>query len=121
MRLGRNRARCRCIFLKRIMDSIRVIIRDVITHQTAQMKLVEDDYVIEKVSSAAFDPAFRNSILPRTRKACACGPHTAGREEIGYLLAKLGITIQNQVTVRTRFREKFPSVAARSRGRSDAP
>ena len=90
------------------MDPIRVIIGDVITDQTAQMNLVKDDYVIEKLISTASNPTFRNSILPRTRKACACGFHSAGCEEIGYLFTKLGITIQNYVAVWTRFTKSLP-------------
>ena len=39
-----------------------MIIRDVFPDQTAQMNLIEDDYVIEKLSATTFDPAFRDSI-----------------------------------------------------------
>lgn len=92
------------------MDPIRVIIGDVITDQTAQMNLVKDDDMIEKLISTAFDPAFRNSVLPRTREACACGLHSAGCEEIGYLLAKLGITIQNHVAAWTRSAKSLPQL-----------
>ena len=42
-----------------------MIVRDVIPDQAAQMNLIEDDQVIEKLSATASDPAFRNSILPR--------------------------------------------------------
>lgn len=103
------------------MDSIRVIIRDVITHQTAQMKLVKDDDVIEKVISAAFDPTFRNSILPRTREACACGPHAAGREKIGYLLGQTWHHDRESRSDMDKLREKFPSAVARSNVQSDVP
>ena len=44
------------------MDSVCVIIRDVIPDQTAQMNVIEDDQVIEKLSATASDPAFRDSI-----------------------------------------------------------
>ncbi len=70
-RLARNRAHRRCVFLKRIVDSIHVIVRDVFSDQTAQMNLIEEDHVIEKVPSAAPDPAFRNSVLPGAGGACA--------------------------------------------------
>jgi hypothetical protein len=35
-----------------------VIIRDVFPDQTAQMNVIEDDYLIEKFSATASDPAF---------------------------------------------------------------
>jgi hypothetical protein len=78
MRLGRNRSPRRCVFLQRVVDSVRVIIRDVILDQTAQMNVVEDNQVIEKLSATASDPAFRHSILPRACRANACGSHAAG-------------------------------------------
>ena len=89
------------------MDSVRVIVRDVIPDQTTQMNVIEDDQVIEKLSATASDPAFRDSILPRACRAYACGFHAAGCQQLGYLLAKLGITIQDRVAVRTRFRKCF--------------
>ena len=45
------------------MDSVCVIIRDVIQDETAQLNVIEDDQVIEKLSAAASDPAFRDSNL----------------------------------------------------------
>jgi hypothetical protein len=52
-RLGGNRAHCRCVFLKRIVGSIRVIIGDVIADQTTQMSVIVNDRVIEKLSATA--------------------------------------------------------------------
>src|SRR4029453_13736331 len=72
-----------------------------------QMNVIEDNQVIEKLSATASDPAFRDSILPR---ACRAYVHAfcAGRSQhIGNLLAKLGITIQDRVAVRTGFRKGF--------------
>ena len=61
--------------------------------------------MIEELVSAAFDPSFGDSILPRTCRAYAFRLHCAGSQKIGYFLAKLAITIQNRVAVGTRFRE----------------
>ena len=61
--------------------------------------------MIDKLSSTAPDPTFRNSILPGACRAYACGLHAAGCQQLGDLLAKLGITIQDRVAVRTRFRK----------------
>ena len=92
------------------MDSVCVIIRDLIPDQTAQMNVIEDDQVIEKLFATASDPAFRDSILPRACGAYANGIHPERCQHIGHLMAKLRITIQNQVTVRTRFRKCFPQL-----------
>ena len=40
--LGRNRSHQRCVFLERVVDSVCVIIRDIIPDQTAQMNVIED-------------------------------------------------------------------------------
>ncbi len=78
-----------------------MIVRDVIPDQTAQMNVIEDDEVIEKLSATAPDPAFRDSILPRACRAYTCGSHAAACEQLDYLLAKLAVTIKNRIAVRT--------------------
>jgi hypothetical protein len=86
------------------VDSVCVIIRDIIPDQTAQMNVIEDDQVIEKLSATASDPAFRDPILPR---AYVHAFYAVRFQHIGNLPAKLGITIQDRVAVRTRFRKGF--------------
>ena len=66
--------------------------------------------MIEKLSATAPDPSFRDSILPRACRAIACGFHAAGCKQIDYLPAKLAVTIQNRVAVRTRFRKCLPQL-----------
>ena len=41
VRLAGNRAQRRGVFFKRVVDSVRVIIRDVIPDQTVQMNITE--------------------------------------------------------------------------------
>src|SRR5262245_58395681 len=69
-RLGGNRPHCRCVFLKRVMDPVRMIIEDVSADQTTQMSFIEDDHVIEKLSATASDPAFGNPIGLSSRQRC---------------------------------------------------
>lgn len=64
--------------------------------------------MIEKLSAAVSDPAFRDSKLPRACSAYAHGSHAARCRHIVRLLAKLGITIQDRIAVRTRFQICFP-------------
>jgi len=70
------------------VDSVRVIIRDVIPDQATQMTVVDNYDVIQKFFPTAFDPAFGNSVLPMTRGTYAYGLHPSGREEIGHIVAK---------------------------------
>ena len=71
------------------------------------MNIIEDDQVIEKLSTTASDPPFCDSILPRACRASACKLDAAGCQQLGYILAKLGITIQDRIAARTRFRKRF--------------
>jgi hypothetical protein len=91
VRFGRNRSQRRRVFLKRVVDSVREIIRDVIPHQTAPINVIEDNYVIEKLSATTSDPAFRDSILPRACGASAHGFHAVRCQHVGHLLAKLAV------------------------------
>jgi hypothetical protein len=63
--------------------------------ETAQVSLIEDKYVIQKISATAPDPAFRDSILPRACRAYACGFHAAGCQQIGYFSRQPALAIQN--------------------------
>jgi hypothetical protein len=92
------------------MDSVRMIIGDVILEETTQVNLVACNYVIQEISAAASDPTFCNSILPKTCGAYAFRLHCAGSQEIGYFLTKLAITIENRVAVKTRFPEGLPQL-----------
>jgi len=87
-----------------------MVIRDVVFDETAQVSLVEDEYVIQKIPATASDPAFRHTILPRACRADAFGFHAAGGHEIRYLPAELAITIQNGIAVRTRSRKCLPQL-----------
>ncbi len=75
------------------MCAIGVVIRDVVFDETAQVSLVEDEYVIQKIPATASDPAFRNSILPGTRRAYARGFQAARSQKIGYLVAEFAVAI----------------------------
>jgi hypothetical protein len=50
-----------------------MIIGNVISNQTAQMNLIEDHHVVEKLSATVSNPAFRDSILPGTSEPDSLG------------------------------------------------
>jgi hypothetical protein len=54
------------------MRAVFVVIPDVFREQALQMAFIHRNDVIEQISSAAFNPTLRNSILPGTFKG---GPH----------------------------------------------
>ena len=48
------------------MSPIFVVIADVISHQPSQVPLVQDNHMVEQVTTYAPDPALRDAVLPRT-------------------------------------------------------
>jgi len=59
---GRSFAQCQ-------MRSVFMVVADVLTHEAFQMALIENNDMIEQVPTAIADPAFGNTVLPRTLKA----------------------------------------------------
>ena len=55
------------------MNSIHVIVGNVIADQTTQVSLIENDHMIKNVSATTSNPALRDSVLPRTFEACPLG------------------------------------------------
>jgi len=108
--LQRNSAPCWRILLKGIVDPVRMLIRAVIPDQTTEMTGVEHNHLIQQLSSAAFDPAFGNSILPWTSWTYAYGFDATGFEQISHFSAKLAVTIENHVTIGTGFSERLPQL-----------
>jgi len=90
--------------------AIGVVVTGIVLDKTAQVRLVEDEYVIQKISATAFDPTLGHAILPRAGGGYALGSHAAGGKQTGDLLTKLAVTIQNRVPVRARFRECLPEL-----------
>jgi hypothetical protein len=54
------------IFVQGIVNSVLMIVTDVITHQPTQVIFIQDDHVVQQFPSAAADPTLRDSLLPRT-------------------------------------------------------
>ena len=57
------------VFVERIMNTVLVIVKDVITNQPAQVIFIQDDHMVQQFPAAASDPALRDSILPGTPKS----------------------------------------------------
>jgi hypothetical protein len=62
IRFGGDRSHRGRVLIERVVDSVLVIIGDVVPNQTAKMNLIEDNHMVEKLSSTASNPAFRDSI-----------------------------------------------------------
>jgi hypothetical protein len=56
------------------MRSVRVVVTDVFREQSFQMAFIHGDHMIQRVTSATFDPTFHHAVLPGPRER---GPHGA--------------------------------------------
>jgi len=76
------------------MGSILMVVADVLGHEPFQVSLVQDNYVIEQVSSATTDPTFRDPVLPGTTKGSPhrLAPHLS--RERHHVFAELPITVE---------------------------
>jgi hypothetical protein len=57
------------------------------------MNLIDYNHMVEKISAADSNPAFRYPILPGTAETDSLGFDTAGYQEINYIIAEFCITI----------------------------
>ena len=92
-----------------------MIIRYIVLHERAPVGLIEDEYMIQKISATTSNPAFRHSILPGTSETNPLGFDATGYQQIRHILAELRISIQSRIAVGTRFRECFSHLLHDSR------
>src|ERR1019366_636307 len=87
------------VFPKSEMRPVLVVITNVIFEQLPQVSLIENDHVVEQVSTYAPDPALRHPVLPRTAKGGAHGLSARVfhcRKDIG---TEFRITIEDEESV----------------------
>src|ERR1039458_8591472 len=66
-----GQAICRCLLCQSKVRSVVMVVTDVIGHQAFEMPFIECDDMIEEVSAAVADEAFRDSVLPPAAEAGA--------------------------------------------------
>ena len=71
------------------MGAIVVIIPDVLSHEAFQMAFVQNDHMIQQISTAASHPALGHSILPRTTKCGANWLTSQRSSRIDHIAAEL--------------------------------
>jgi hypothetical protein len=57
------------------MRAVFVVIANVFRQQTFEMSLIQRNYVIQQISTAAFNPTLGNAVLPRTFERRPQGIH----------------------------------------------
>ena len=90
----------RCLLVQTKVRPILVVVMNVLIHKAFQMPLIHNDHMVEQFAAAVSDPAFCDTVLPRTAEA---GPFRLNAEAlhcIDHFRIKAGTTIKDQVARR---------------------
>jgi len=93
----------RSIFVERVVNSVLVIVGDVIADEPAQMAFAQRDDVIKNLTPRAADPALRDPVLPRCSDARALGFQTCVIQESDHVGIEFRIVVEDSVAVRPGF------------------
>src|SRR6266852_3866097 len=72
------------------------------------MSLVQDNHVVQQIPSATPDPAFRDTVLPRTAKGGTSWLASHVPDSRNHIGSKLRVTIEQKESVRRRIRPCLP-------------
>jgi hypothetical protein len=102
-----NRPARRRRFLQADVRAVFLVIGDIFAPQSPEVLIVQRDYVIKHFAANTADPALRHSVLPRAPNAGANGFHGTGMEKRDHIAAELGVTVEQDVAVRTGKRQSL--------------
>src|SRR5260370_40156745 len=72
------------------------------------MSFVQDNHVVQQIPSATPDPAFRDTVLPRTAKGGTGWLASHFCDSRNHIASKLRVTVQQEESVRRRIRPCLP-------------
>src|SRR5262249_21250454 len=107
-RAQRDRPTHRGVFRKPQMRPVMVVIADVLSHKPFQMPFVQNNHMIQQVSSAASHPALRHPVLPRATKSGAHGPASHLSRKRHHVIAKFRVTVEQQESIGRGVGPRFP-------------
>ena len=90
------------------MGPVLMIVADVLSHEPLQMPLVQNDHLIQQVSSATSNPTFRNPVLPRAPEGGAHGQASHLARERHHVIAELGVAVEQQESMGRAIGPGFP-------------
>ena len=81
-------------------SKVLMVVAHVLSHKSSQVSLIEDNHVIEQISSATSHPSFRSSILPRRLYARSFGLQSSGLQKNDHFLRERRISIEDRISIR---------------------
>jgi len=76
-----------------------MVVANILEHQPLEVLLVQDDHVIQQVSSATPDPALSDTVLPWTAEGSADGLASQVSHSGNYISSELRIVIEQKESV----------------------
>jgi len=92
-----------------------MVVANILEHQPLEVLLVQDDHVIQQVSSATPDPALSDTVLPWTAEGSADGLASQVSHSGNYISSELRIVIEQKECVGRHVRPMPPPAAEQSR------
>ena len=99
-----NSAR-RCSFVQAKVSSVFMVVADIVGEKALQVALVEGNDVIQKIPPTTLNPAFSDSVLPRTLERCPNRTNSHRPHGDRNLNTILGIPIKDQESTSRLVRE----------------
>ena len=99
-------------FAKPKMRPVVVVVADVVVHKALQMAFIENDDMVEQITVASPDEAFRNAVLPWTSEAGSFRFDTEALDGIDYVLVEIRSAIEESDTWQRNRRETPRAIAA---------
>lgn len=100
----------RSVLLQRVMNSVSMIVGDIVPHQPPKMIFVECNDVIQEIPATTSNPALRRSVLPRRTITGSFGFQSRVLQESNDLAVELRVAIQDRISVFARIRECLPKL-----------
>ena len=90
------------------MNPVLLVIGNVFSQQPAKMAFIQCDDMVEDLPAGTSDPAFGESILPRSLYARPLWLQTRGLQKRDHFAIEFRIVIQNHVPIRLLADERIP-------------
>ena len=78
------------------MNPIVVMIADVLAKEPPKVVFIECDHMIEELTAATADPAFRDPVLPRRLHAGALRRQPCGFEKLNHVGIEFRVVVENE-------------------------
>ena len=92
---------------EREMRSIVVVVMDVLAHQSFQMPLIDDDHVVEQITTTTANPTFSHTVLPRASESGPLWLNPEALHCVIHCFIKVCAAVEDQVARRGVVGESF--------------